>query len=230
MFVLSNVFAQTISDNPLKSRIDSIVQNAAGFFMEDSARVGLSIGIYNNGEIHTYNYGSTEKSKQNLPSDKTIYEVGSISKTFTGLLLAKAVLDNKVKIDDDIRKYLDEDYPNLEYAHQPIKLFHLLNHSSGLPYNLPDTPELFKNPNDSLPFILADIEKNYSRDKFFDDLHKVKIDTVPGIKLSYSNSAAQLLGYILEGVYKMSFGEMLSEVYHKTIIDGRYKGFLYRSR
>jgi serine-type D-Ala-D-Ala carboxypeptidase/endopeptidase len=213
IFILFNVikiYSQTITDNPLESKIDSIIQNAAVPFMNNSSRVGLSIGIYNNDEIYSYNYGSTEKLKQNLPTNKTIYEIGSISKTITGVILAHAVIDKKVKIDDDIRNYLAQDYPNLEYKGHPIKLFQLLNHSSCLPFNIWEKPELVKNAqSDSLPFILSNIERNYTKEQFLKDLHKVKIDTIPGIKLNYSNSAAQLLSFILENVYKTSFEHLI---------------------
>lgn len=192
------------------NNIDSIVQAAASAFMSNPSRVGLSVGVSFNGKTHTSHYGTTEKGKKSSPSNATLYEIGSITKTITGMLLAKAVIDKKVKLEDDVQQYLKGDYANLEYNGSPVRLVHLLNHSSGLPFMLPDKPELFKNPNyDSLSFILSAIEKKYTRQQFFEDLKKVKLDTVPGIKLKYSNAAAQLLAYILEMVYGSSYGELV---------------------
>jgi D-alanyl-D-alanine-carboxypeptidase/D-alanyl-D-alanine-endopeptidase len=114
------------TDNKLKSQIDTVVQKAAMPFIGDTSKVGLSIGIYKNGKVYSYNYGTTQRENPKLPTNKTVYEIGSISKTFTGTLLAQAVKDKKVKIDDDIRKYLDGSYPNLEYQGKPIKLSHLV--------------------------------------------------------------------------------------------------------
>jgi serine-type D-Ala-D-Ala carboxypeptidase/endopeptidase len=200
------------SDNKFKSQIDTIVQKATLPFIGDTSKVGLSIGIYTNGEVHYYNYGTTQKGKQSLPTNKTVYEIGSISKTFTGTLLAQAVKDKKVKIDDDIRKYLDGNYPNLEYQGKPIKLSHLVSHISGLPFFLPDIPNLFQNANfDTLPFTISKIQQNYSKQKFFEDLHTVHLDTIPGYKFHYSNAGAQLLKFILEKVYKMPYDKLLSE-------------------
>ncbi|HEY5371822.1 MAG TPA: serine hydrolase domain-containing protein [Hanamia sp.] len=200
------------TDNRMRTGIDTIVQNAVIAFINDTSRVGLSVGVYKDGKIYTYNYGSLEKGKQKLPSNKSIYEIGSITKTFTGTLLAQAVLDKKVKIDDDIRKYIDGSYPNLEYQGQPIRLFHLINHMSGLPFFLPNKPEIFQNANyDSLPFTICHIQKQYSRLNFFEDLHKVKLDTVPGFNFHYSNAGAQLLGYILERLYKMPYDKLLEK-------------------
>lgn len=206
------------TDNKLKSQIDTVVQKNAIPFIGDTSKVGLSIGMYKNGKLNFYNYGSTQKGNPKLPTSKTIYEIGSISKTFTGTLLAQAVKDNKVKIDDDIRKYLDGNYPNLEYQGKPIRLSHLVSHISGLPFFLPDNPNLFQNANfDTLPFTISKIQENYSKQKFFDDLHNVKLDTIPGYNFHYSNAGAQLLKFILERVYNMTYDKLLNEYITKPL-------------
>ena len=46
----------------------------------------------------------------NPPNDKTLYEIASVSKVFAGSLAAKADLENKLTLDDDIRKYLVDEY------------------------------------------------------------------------------------------------------------------------
>ena len=217
------VQAQTLSksvqtDNKQTANIDKVVHISVQKFLSDSSRVGLSIGIYLNGKEFFFNYGSTEKENQILPTSRTIYEIGSISKTFTGTLLAQAVKDIKVKIDDDIRLYLDGNYPNLEYAGQSIKLSHLVSHISGLPPFLPDNPQLFDNPNfDILPFTISNIQNNYSKANFFEDLHKVKLDTIPGYNFHYSNSGAQLLKFILEKVYNKPFDKLLKDFITKPL-------------
>ncbi len=198
----TQITQSTRTDNRLINKIDTIIQNVASTFMKDTLRVGLSIGIIKDDKTYTFNYGSTEKGKDLLPTSNTIYEIGSISKTFTGTLLAKAIADKKVKLDDDIRKYLTGNYPNLEYNGQPIKLVHLVNHTSGLPPFLPNKPEVFQHPQNSIPFLITAIQKNYTKEKFLNDLRNIKIDTVPGFNYKYSNVAAQLLSFILEKVYK----------------------------
>lgn len=196
--------------NQLTTSTDSLIHQAVITYLSNTARLGLSVGIYYNNKTITYHYGSTHQGKQVLPSNKTIYEIGSISKTVTGTLLAQAVKDKKVKLEDDVRLYLDGEYPNLEYQGHPIRLAHLVSHISGLPNFLPDNPELFQNTSpDSLPFALTRTLDNYSKQDFLNDLHKVKIDTIPGFKFRYSNSSPQLLKYILERVYQKSFAELL---------------------
>src|SRR4030095_9368545 len=152
------------------------------------------------------------------PTKHTIYELASITKTFTGVLLAQAVVEGKVKLDDDVRKYLDGSYPNLEFEGKPIKLFHLINHTSRLPFVMPDRPELFRNPDPyELPKILTAIESNYTRENFYEDLHKVELDKAPGTEFKYSNSAAQLLGYILEGIYGLPYEQLVIQKIAKPL-------------
>lgn len=206
------VYGRTqLIQNNSKNSIDAIVNNAANGYMKDNARVGLSIGVYQDGKTYTYNYGTTEKGKDLLPATNTLYEIGSITKTFTGTLFAQAVVDKKVKLDDDIRKYLDDKYPNLAYKGYPIKIYQLINHTSGLPFLLPDKKDLFQLPQDSIPYFLTTVQNNYSTDKFLRDLHAVQLDTIPGVKFSYSNAAAQLLGNILEKVYGRSYESLIKK-------------------
>jgi len=217
MFTLicaSCYFAQTGSikfptDNKLKTAFDSLVERSVSAFMKNSSRVGISVGIIQNGKSFLYNYGSTGKDKQELPTGNTVYELASITKTFGATLLAKAVLDKKVNLNDDIRKYLKEDYPNLEYDGKPITLLNLANLTSGLPNWMPDK-DLFGNADpDAIPFILDSVHTKYSREDLYHDLHNVKLKALPGSVSRHCNTAAQLLGFIMENVYKDSFDNLL---------------------
>lgn len=182
--------------------LDSLVHQQAAAFLKQAPFAALSIGVSQNGKTHFYNFGISQQ-----PTSSSVYEIGSITKTFTGTLLARAVIDGKVKLDDDIRQYMSGSYPNLEYQGQPIRLVHLLNHSSGLPLSLPLKPSRFATSADSISF--EQHRRTYTSQEFLTDLHQVKLDTVSGIKLSYSNAAAQLLGYILEGVYHRPYEQLL---------------------
>ncbi|UFH54244.1 serine hydrolase [Spirosoma sp. KNUC1025] len=200
---------KAFTDNPLQNPVDFIVEQAAQQFMAAPQSVGLSVGIFKDGQTYVYNYGTVEKGSSQLPTSQTLYPIASITKTFTGALLAQAVVEKKVSLGDDIRKYLTGSYPNLEYQGQPIRLFHLINHRSGLPFLLPNRPDAFANTTLPSSAIATELLQNYSRDNFYEDLHKVSLTNVPGYTFSYSNAGAQLLGYILEGVYKMPFEELV---------------------
>lgn len=197
------------TDNKLKTALDSLVEQSISTFMKNNSRVGISVGIIKNGKPYLYNYGSTKKDKQDLPTGNTVYELASITKTFGATLLAKAVLDKKVNLNDDMRKYLNEDYSNLNYDGIPITLLNLANLTSGLPNWMPDKDIFGKRDPDSIPFILDSVHTKYSRQDFYRDLHDVKLKAAPGSVSRHCNTAAQLLGFIMEGVYKNSFENLL---------------------
>jgi D-alanyl-D-alanine-carboxypeptidase/D-alanyl-D-alanine-endopeptidase len=176
------------SDNRLRDGLDSAVHQATVDLLSRSRAVGLAIGVFSaNGTVRSYGYGSTNLSRAALPTPRTRYAIASITKTFTATLLAQAVVEGRLRLDDDVRRYLPGEYPNLEFAGQPIRLSHLITHLSGLPRNFPDS---------AVPASAA------NRDRFYRQLHRVVLDTIPGARLSYSNSGAQLLGFILERVYE----------------------------
>jgi len=207
MLTTSFLYAQTTQINP-----DTLVKRLGETFMKDKQAVGLSIGIYNNGINYFYNFGTTEKGKVLLPTKKSIYEIGSITKTFVSLVLANAVLEKRISLDDDIRKFLDGSYQNLEYGGRSIKVVHLANTTSGIPNWLPPhTPEFATASSDSIPYLLEKIYASYSKKDFFNALHSVILDTVPGFKPRHSNAAAQLLTYILERVYKTSIENLVNK-------------------
>ncbi|MBD2699209.1 beta-lactamase family protein [Spirosoma sp. BT702] len=199
------------SDNSLKNRVDSLVDQAIQQFMGTPQAVGLSLGIVQNGQTQVYNYGTVEKGRTQLPTSQTLYAIASITKTFTGALLAQAVVEKRLNLDDDVRKYLDGNYPNLAYEGHPIRLYHLLNHRSGLPFLLPSHPDVATNANTSASAISMQQERINPRSDFYAELHQVKLDTIPGHRFRYSNTGAQLLGYILEKVYSMPFEELVRQ-------------------
>jgi CubicO group peptidase (beta-lactamase class C family) len=191
-----------LSDNPLKTNLDSIVQQAAGAYMINKNVAGFSIGIFHHGETRTYNFGETKKGNGEIPTENTIYEIGSVTKTFTGILLADAVLQGKIKLNDDIRTYLDGNFPNLQYEGHPIKVVDLSNHTSGLP----SQPKLSNSNEDPFSPSLHFNEKMLN-----DILHDIKPDTIPGTKRAYSNFAVGLLGIILEKIYGMNYEQLLKK-------------------
>ncbi|MEL6484679.1 MAG: serine hydrolase domain-containing protein, partial [Bacteroidota bacterium] len=194
--------------------IQTSIQNRGEQFLKNNQITAVSIGVYHNKQSYTGHFGEIEKGKGNLPNDETIYEVGSVTKTITGYLVAKAVLDQKIKLEDDIRTYLQEAYPNLEYQGKPITIKHLLTHTGGLPMFLPkEMDEVFQNLNERVPETYLAIEESYDKKKFFEDLKNVSISTEPGTTYSYSNTGAELAGYILETVYQKNIDALIKDIF-----------------
>lgn len=193
--------------------VGRLVDAATTAFLRDHPQAaGVSIGVYQGGRVYRFNYGAVERGGATPPSSKTLYAIASLTKTFTGALLAQAALEGKVRLDDDVRKYLDGDYPNLAFEGQPIRMFDLLDHRSGLPFLLPDRPELMPDyQGRATPWTrrVSEGEAGYTKQDFLNDLHKVKLDRKPGEAASYSNAAATLAGFILERVYGEPYEDLL---------------------
>jgi CubicO group peptidase (beta-lactamase class C family) len=181
--------------------------------MADPRAVGLSVGVIHAGRSHSYHFGTVSERHRQVPNDRTIYEIASLTKTFTGTLLAHAQREGKLKLDDDIRNYLDGNYPNLAFEQQPIRIHHLVNHVSGLPRLLPDKPEASPDFQSETPYgqRLRALVAGSTRADFYADLHQVKLTAPPGTRFQYSNAAAQLAGYILERVYDSNFETLVRQ-------------------
>lgn len=192
------------SDNKKQSPLDLLVDSVVTPYLQSPQNCGLSIGISINGQRHFYNYGETMRGSRRLPQSSTIYEIGSITKTFCGLLLAQAILEKKIKADDDIRKYLPGSYPDLELAKKPILVKHLANHTSGLP-GIPGDLATVQGYDSLNPY------QHYSREQVYKALKTLRPDHEPGTVCAYSNLGMALLGLILEDLYHHPFELLVNE-------------------
>ncbi len=150
--------ADTVGPRGPADSIDYFVDRAVQEFLSATPQaVGLSVGVIFNDDIRSLHFGTTSPESAVSPTDDTIYGIASVTKTFTGVLLAKAALDGKLRLDDDIRDYLGGSYPNLEQNGYPITVAQLVNHTSGLPNTMPDRPgsALANNQKTQLKFDLA---------------------------------------------------------------------------
>ena len=203
----------TKTPNENNNEIKQLVDSTADKFIKKPLINSASIAIQYGNQSYIGHYGELEKGKKNSPNNETIYEIGSLSKTITGTLIAKAVLENKVNPDDSVQTYLKEHYPNLKYGNNPILIRHLLTHSSGFPNTLPiDLGYFFTTGflKQNTPERINEILEKYNQARFLNDLHTVKIDTIPGFKYSYSNAGTELTAHILEEVYKTDYESLLT--------------------
>ncbi|GAB3269309.1 hypothetical protein GCM10027347_39370 [Larkinella harenae] len=195
--------APVLSSNPLRTVFDKQVDAVAQGYIKKSNTVGLSIGVWRNDSLFTYNYGETAKGNGQLPDANTLFEIGSISKTFTAALLADAVQSGRVKLNDPVNKYLPDSIPALQKDGIPVTLKTLSNHTSGLPRlptNLLPTATDATNP-----------YKHYDRKLLYTYLKTATVSRQPGTEYEYSNLAVGLLGTILETVYKKPYEELVKE-------------------
>ena len=197
---ITGEFKKIKTDNTLTTDLDKKVEAVLQPFMFESKTVGLSIGVLKEGKTYFYNYGETKKDNGQIPSSKNLYEIGSISKTFTSLLLAKAVVEKKIALNDPVNKYLPKDIPVIKFGNDTLRIVHLSNHTSGLP----PLPDNFGATDLVNPY------KDYDDTKLHTYLKTAKLSQKPGEKFEYCNLAVGLLGHILESVNKMSFEKMVT--------------------
>ena len=189
------------TDNPLKDPQDRLVDTLVQAAFTKGEAVGIVVGIIRSGQASIYSYGETVKGNNTLPNENTVYEIGSISKTFTGTLLALQVLRGKIKLDDPIGKYLPDSVPAPVFDGTPVTMVSLSNHSSGFPRL---APNMFSGALD-----MKNPYAQYSNEKLFRFVKNFKLQRRVGDKYEYSNVAAGLLGVLLARNAHTNFATLL---------------------
>lgn len=192
-------------NNALSNGIDSAV-HAAYLKHKDSVNtVGMSIGLYKGGKFYYYGYGETVKGNNTPPNEKTFFEIGSITKTYTAILTQLMLLEKNQTINQTIRSSLPDSIPVLEKEGVEVTFKHILNHTSGIPY-FPGNFDDFSTAEE-----LAESIKLYDKNKLLSFLKQNPLLFKPGEYFEYSNTAYGLLGLLLEQHYKKSFANVLQE-------------------
>ncbi len=164
---------------------------------------GIAIGEIQGTEA---NFGSAGLLSIDGPSvdENTLFEIGSITKVFTGILLADAVLKKQASLNDPIIKYLKDELPE-DCPVGKVTLFELSTHTSGLP-RIPGDLLLEKSDPD-------DPYAHYGEKELFDYLLQFEEGDFesPG-KFSYSNLGVGLLGVLLERISGKPYEILLAEI------------------
>lgn len=180
---------------PLAAQIDRLVQP----YLEESIAVGMVVGAIRGDETIVRGYGRVALDRPAKPDGRTLYEIGSITKTFTGLLLADAVVDGRLKLDQPIAELVPEDVRMPKHADGAILLRHLATHVSGLP----------RMPTNMSPQDAGDPYADYSAENLYAFLSELSLDRGPVKKQEYSNLAFGLLGQMLADQADTSYGKLV---------------------
>ncbi len=201
---------KTNSPNSLDSSQAQAVYDRAQYFPNGTQ---LSICIITG---DTEKYVGIERRNDSLvyvENSDSVFEIGSITKTFTGTMLARLVYDGKVRLDDPIKNYLPVTLNQSSLNGKEPTLVELADHTSGLPFE----PANVRN-DDAHPFDEYAPYKYYSTDRLYDYLsHQLVLQSTPGEKRTYSNLGAGLLGHILTVVTKKTYEELLFETICKPL-------------
>jgi len=198
LIAIASLFAglANAQDATVEARIRPILQER----LEAEKTVGIAVGFINDRVMTVVALGETAAENGRAVDGDTIFELGSITKAYTGTLLADMANRGELKFDENLRALL---------AHQKtperngkfISLQMLAQHTSGLPR----LPENFA-PKDS-----RDPYADYSEKMMFDFLKNYKLTRDPGEKSEYSNYGSGLLGQLLGARVKKPYEDLLRE-------------------
>jgi CubicO group peptidase (beta-lactamase class C family) len=166
----------------------------------------IVVALINADGTSFYNFGTNKFGGQPV-TEHSIYEIGSITKTFTATLLADEVLKGEMKLDDPAQKYLPDSVHMPMYEGKSITLGNLSDHTSSLP-RMPDNFD----PADPMnPYA------DYTVSQLFDFVSNYTLTRPIGSEYEYSNLAMGLLGQILSRQAGMPYEELMLQKIAKPL-------------
>lgn len=216
--------APVLADTPplTPERVDEVVTK----LMKEKNIPGLSIAISMPGKTIERSYGIANK-EHNIPVVKdSVFEIGSISKTFAAIGILMLQEQKKLSVTDRLTKY----FPQYPQWHD-ITLKHLLQHTSGITEMTETEP--FKNNQ----------QKDWTPREVIARMTAEPLDFEPGQNAVYSNVGCIILGLVIEKVTGISYDDFLNERILKplgmnhtmlgstsAIIPGRVSGYVYTGK
>lgn len=178
-------------------------QAAAETALQYGGAQSVSYALWQDGEIVlTGSTGAYSRTENRALTDDVLYGVGSISKTYTAVLMMNLVEEGKVKLDEPVTTYLPE-FTMADARYKDITVRMLLNHSSGLMGSA--------GPGS---FLFGDNDRDAS-DELLERLSTQALQADPGAYSVYSNDSYTLAGLVIEAASGMSYGDYL----HETITE-----------
>lgn len=159
---------------------------------------------------HEFHFGQLDNAAK--PTSRTLYDIGSITKTHTGLLVAMAFQDGLIDLDDDVAQYVPEFVPvRIEGSDAPVTIRHLLTHVSGLPTDIA-CGETALRPQARLDCFMA-----HDQADLLARIRDTELLSEPGSEYLYSNAGIRILGLVVERVYQEPYDLLLKRlVFAKT--------------
>jgi CubicO group peptidase (beta-lactamase class C family) len=189
-----SVGAQQPADAALVRRIDSVVGEA----MARSKTPGMSVAVQQGADlVLAKGYGMADLESSVPASANTVYRLGSLTKQFTALGIMQLVEAGKVRLDDEITRFLP-DFPTQGHR---VTVHHLLTHTSGIRNYTALGPS----------FWLEASRRDLTDEQMVGLFKDLPFDFAPGDKWSYSNSGYFLLGMIIEKASGLPYREYLQE-------------------
>jgi D-alanyl-D-alanine carboxypeptidase len=188
----------TISRAEFAPRADSLVYT----YLAESHAPSVAFAVIRGSDtLALGGHGLADIAAWRAPTATTIYEIGSITKQFTSAAIMRLIEQGKLKLDDDMSKYIPQ-FP-LQGKHVTIR--HLLNHTSGI-HSYTSNPEWQKTWN--TPLTPDAIVAFVAKDTF---------DFAPGANYRYNNTGYVLLGMVIEKVTGQKYATYLDQQFFKPL-------------
>ncbi|HZE58448.1 MAG TPA: class C beta-lactamase [Chthoniobacterales bacterium] len=170
-----------------RARVEKNVEEAVRPVMKKFALPSMAVGVVLNGETYVFNYGVTSKATGKPVDNDTLFEIGSVSKTFTATVASYAQVNGQLLLSDSVTKYLPVLHGS---AFDNLTLLYLGTHmSGGLPLQVPD-----------------EVKNDEQLMEYF---KKWKPTYTPGTYRTYSNPSIGLLGLITARSMKEDFAALM---------------------
>ncbi|MDC9722046.1 MAG: serine hydrolase [Urechidicola sp.] len=187
--------------NAQQSSISTEVKEHIKSRVDEGINVGIVVALIDGENVEYFSYGKADLKTGADVDENSIFEIGSISKTFTGIIVADEVIKGKMKLSDPISDYLSE-YTKVPTRNDTsITIKDVATHSSSLP-RMPDNfaPE---NPNN--PYA------DYTIEMAYEFISSVELTRDIGERYEYSNLGLGMLGHILELQYDKDYETIMVE-------------------
>ncbi len=193
-------WAQQAADSPVPSNTE-IRKILADRVDNEKRGVGIVVGVIDPAGRRIVAQGTFGEDDERPVTGDTLFEIGSITKIFTALLLADMVQRGEAAYDDPLSKYVPEGVKTPERDGKPITLEHLANHTSGLP----------RLPANLMTGDLADPYAGYTAKHLFTFLSQHELRRDIGAKYEYSNLGGGLLGELLSRRAGSDYEELVKQ-------------------
>lgn len=193
---ISLVFIKSIQSQNIESQIDKLISKT---YIENGP--GIAILIAKNGiPLYKKSFGKSNIELNSNVNTESVFQIGSLTKQFTAVAILMLEEKGKLKLTDDITKYLPE-YPT---NGNNITVHNLLNHTSGIRGRTPISD----------PKLMAIDMKS---EQLIEYLKKQPLKFNSGEQFSYSNSGYILLGRIIETITGMSYEDFIENNIFKKL-------------
>ena len=188
----------TITREAFRPRADSLVF----IYLAESRAPSAAFAVIRGKDTLAYGaYGLADVGASRASTAATIYEIGSITKQFTSAAIMKLVEQGKVKLDDDLSKFV----PQFPLQGKRVSIRQLLNHTSGI-HSYTSSPGWPKTWNDEL-----------SPDQIIQFVAADTFDFAPGTRYRYNNTGYVLLGMVIEKASGESYAHYLEAQFFKPL-------------